>query len=46
MPSKNDNAVQKEVGSLNDQQGEELDFDELEEKLQGQLEEELGKCSS
>lgn len=43
MPSKNDNAVQKEVGSLNDQQGEELDFDELEEKLQGQLEEELGK---
>ena len=43
MPSKNDNAVQKEVGSLNDQQGEELDFDELEEKLQGQLEGELGK---
>ena len=43
MPSKNDNAVQKEVGSLNDQQVEELDFDELEEKLQGQLEEELGK---
>ena len=43
MPSKNDNAVQKEVNSLNDQQVEELDFDELEAKLQGQLEEELGE---
>lgn len=43
MPSKNDNAVQKEVSSLNEQQVEELDFDELEAKLQGQLEEELGE---
>lgn len=43
MPSKNDNAVQKEVNGLNDQQVEELDFDELEAKLQGQLEEELGE---
>lgn len=43
MPSKNDNAVQKEVNGLNDQQVEELDFDELEAKLQGHLEEELGE---
>ena len=41
--NKNENAIQNERDILNEQQTEELDFDELEMKLQGQLEEELGE---
>ena len=41
MTSKNEIATQNELDIFNEHQTEELDFDELEAKLQGQLEEEL-----
>lgn len=41
MPSKNENAILNEIDLFNDNSSEMFDFDELEAKLQGQLEEEL-----
>lgn len=43
MTLKNENATQNELDIFNEHQAEELDFDQLEAKLQGQLEEELGE---